>query len=113
MEKSWADYKLRYPGKIVSKQVFASVFKEAWFNTLQPSKLQNTFKASGIYPTNFGAISKSCIAPSTIFDTLKPLGNVPPNKPAKNKYCEAVLKALEEVLTTEQPELYKKVQKRI
>ena len=55
------------PGHFVTKQVFASSFKEAWCQAMQPIKLVNAFRAAGIYPLDFSCIPESQLGPSKVY----------------------------------------------
>ena len=70
MKANWSKYVSKYmcekSGESVNKYTFASVFKEAWVESLKPATLINSFKRSGICPLNRDAISDKKLLPSSI-----------------------------------------------
>ena len=112
-------YKSDHPGSFVTKQIFARVFKEAWYHTIQPLKLMNAFRAAGIYPPNFESVRESRIAPSRVYDDLDHIGSADHTKSgysahtkdsydAEEKDSTSAIRQLEAVLDQETLRLYNK-----
>ena len=70
------------PGKVVTKYVFAEVFREAWISGIQMSTIINGFQESGICPLNPQAIPESKLAPSLPYS---PTETQPQNSEANRK----------------------------
>ena len=66
-KKECAAYRHAHPGEFISKQNFASVFKDAWFQAARPILLVNAFRGAGIFPLDFTVIRESRFTPSSVF----------------------------------------------
>ena len=67
-----AKYTSENVGKCVTRQSFAAVFRDAFDQTVKVTTIVNSFRDSGIYPVNFGAIRSSKIMPSSVYSSDKP-----------------------------------------
>ena len=67
--------------EVVNKYNFAGVFKEAWDESLKPSTIVNSFRASGICPLNKDAIPRGKLLPSSSYEISNTsLNTTSPNK---------------------------------
>ena len=106
-KKSCQQYIVTHPGHFVTKQVFASIFKEAWLQAVQPIKLVNAFRAAGIYPLDFSCVPERWLAPSRVYtgthaDAVECKSLSRPSK----CHSASALAELESVLSKETLELY-------
>ena len=62
-----AKYRQDHIGDSLSKKQFASVFKEAWIDTIKPRTIINAFVATGIYPIDKSKIKSIKTAPSKVY----------------------------------------------
>ena len=76
------EYRFSNPGKVVTKYVFAEVFREAWISAIRMSTIINGFRESGICPLNPQAIPESKLAPSLPYS---PTETQPKNSEANRK----------------------------
>ena len=81
--KSVSKFMCDAPGEVVNKYNFARVFKVAWDETLKPSTIINSFRASGICPVNESAVPKRKLLPSTVYPPSHP--TAPPSQPASSQ----------------------------
>ena len=81
------EYRFSNPGKVVTKYVFAEVFREAWISAIRMSTIINGFRESGICPLNPQAIPESKLAPSLPYS---PTETQPKNSEANRKMCSNV-----------------------
>ena len=82
MQKLCDEYRFSNPGKVVTKYVFAEVFREAWISAIRMSTIINGFRESGICPLNPQAIPESKLAPSLPYS---PTETQPKNSEANRK----------------------------
>jgi len=56
LKTHWQDvchtYLQKYPGKVITKYHFSSLFSEAWGKGLVPLSIINCFKYTGVHPFN-------------------------------------------------------------
>ena len=71
--KSCTSYLTKYPGRVITTDMIASLVATAYSNAFIPNNIMGGFRKTGIFPINPGAVDDKMLSPSKAFVEQNPM----------------------------------------
>lgn len=92
-KRAVAKFTSEHMGMVVTKEIFASVFREAFDEVARVPTIVNAFHNAGIFPVNFSAIRHSKLSPSNLYCDVQSSKSSPPRSTISCQHFEELLRS--------------------